>query len=274
MLTTVLLLATLQNPPQAACCDFASFAKDPLFATMHPLKEPTGWQPTDGVMVSYSATDGSKASGFWVKPSGEDKACIIMVHEWWGLNDHIKETAEKLSAETGYGVLAIDLYRGKVATDGGEANQYMNGVKEDQAQAVVAGAVKAVKHGELYEASAVGTVGYCFGGGWSHKTAIAGGEDVDACVVYYGMPDTRASSLKRLQAPVLMIWPTKDAWINASVVASFKSAMKAAGKQLTVESYDADHAFANPSSARYNEEAASDAWRKTIAFYKEHLGGG
>ena len=87
------------------------------------------------------------------------------------------------------------------------------------------------------------------------------------------MPDTRASSLKRLRAPVLMIWPTKDAWINAGVVESFKSAMKAAGKQLTVESYDADHAFANPSSARYNEEAASDAWRKTIAFYKEHLDG-
>jgi len=168
-------------------------------------------------------------------------------------------------------VLAIDMYKGRIATDAQKAGEYMGSVSETYGQSVVAGAVKALKDGSVYKASSIGTVGFCFGGGWSQRAAVAGGSDVDACVIYYGMPDISARALERLQAPVLMIWPTRDQWINKKVVDDFKAAMKKAGKPLRVESYDADHAFANPSNAGHNKKMADDAWAKTLAFYREHL---
>jgi carboxymethylenebutenolidase len=267
----VLSAALYQQKAAADCCDFNEFAKDPLFASMHPLKVLEGWEATKGKMTEFTTATGGKAKAFWVAPEGKDKPVVIMVHEWWGLNDNIKSTAEKLNTETGYGVLAIDMYKGQVASTPADARAYMGAVQEAHGVSVAAGAVKAVKQGELYKASSIGTVGYCFGGGWSHKTAIAGGKDVDACVIYYGIPDTSPAAMSKLKAPVLMIWPTKDGWVNKEVVDGFKAAMKKAGHSLKVEAYDADHAFANPSNARYNEKAASDAWNKTLAFYRANF---
>ncbi|MCH8979800.1 MAG: dienelactone hydrolase family protein [Armatimonadetes bacterium] len=272
MIATLALLSVLQPSQDPACpCAFNLFAADPAFATMHPLKAPTGWTPLLGEMISFKDDDGRATKAFWVKPGEEGKPCIVMVHEWWGLNDHIKETAEGLAEETGYGVLAIDMYKGRLATTAEKAGEYMGSVSESYGKSVVAGAVEALKDGSVYKASSIGTVGFCFGGGWSQKAAVAGGADVDACVIYYGAPDISDDALARLQAPVLMIWPTRDRWINKQLVDDFSAAMKKAGKSLRVEPYDADHAFANPSNARHNKKMADDAWAKTLAFYKEHL---
>lgn len=269
MLATLALMSLMQDPA-CACCVFNEFSLDPAFNSMHPLKAPTGWIADDGEMTTFKDSAGRTTKAFWVEPKGT-KACIVMVHEYWGLNDHIKETAEKLHDETGYGVLAIDMYKGKIAATGQEAGALMRGVDEAYGKSVVAGAVKALKDGSVYKASSIGTVGYCFGGGWSHRTAIAGGADVDACVIFYGAPETSQSELKKLNAPVLMMWPTRDNWINKELVDGFKTAMKTAGKSLQVEAYDADHAFANPSNARHDPEATKDAWAKMLAFYKKHL---
>jgi carboxymethylenebutenolidase len=255
---------------EEGCC-FVEFAKDPEFLAMHPLKVLENWTPTKGKMIEFETTSGAKAKAFWAAPAKDSKSVVIMVHDFWGMTDNLKQTAEKLNEASGYGVLAVDMYKGQVAKDTTEARKHMQGVTRTYGESVVAGAVKALKTGPLFKADKIGTIGYCFGGGWSHTTAILGGQDVDACVIYYGQPDIKDESLTKLKAPVLMIWPTKDRWINKQMVDGFKAAMKKHKKSLQVEAYDADHAFANPTNARYNQKAGDDAWAKTLAFYKKHL---
>jgi carboxymethylenebutenolidase len=115
----------------------------------------------------------------------------------------------------------------------------------------------------------VGTVGWCFGGGWSLNASIA--EPVDATVVYYGKVDKTAGQLAHLEGPVLGHFATRDQWINREMVDGFEKAMNAAGKPYTVYWYDADHAFANPSGGRYDAEDAKLAWERTLAFYRQNL---
>ncbi len=272
MVSSLALMLAMQSEGQMCpCCSFNEFAKEPEFMAMHPLKEPTGWTNALGEMTDYKTASGKETSGFWVPPTKGSTASIVMIHEFWGLNDHIKETAEWLNKETGYGVLAVDMYEGKVAKESAMARKYMSEVKQAHGDDVVAGAVQALRDGSLAKSKFIGTVGFCFGGGWSHRTAIAGGDDVDACAIYYGMPSMDQAELKAMTAPVLMVWPNKDQWINKSVVDNFKTAMSKAGRSLQVLEYDANHAFANPSNARYNKTAADDAWAKTIAFFKKNF---
>jgi carboxymethylenebutenolidase len=118
----------------------------------------------------------------------------------------------------------------------------------------------------------VATVGWCFGGGWSLKAAIQAGERADACVIYYGMPVKSAAELSPLEAPVLGIFGSEDEWINPGVVKEFDKLCKATGKEFTYEIFEADHAFANPSSERYKEEAATEANAMALVFLKDNLG--
>ncbi|RYG22306.1 dienelactone hydrolase family protein, partial [bacterium] len=217
--------------------------------------------------VTFPAKDGTSARGFYVPGK---KAAIVMCHEYWGLNDYIRREAERLNAATGYGVLAVDLYDGKVAKDPQTAAQYMKEADPKRDLAIVQGAVGALRVGALgTKYPKLGTIGWCFGGGWSLNTAAAGGSTVKAAVAYYGMPPEDVTPIK---APVLFVWATKDGWINEKVVSEFKAKMKAQKKPLTVLSYDADHAFANPSNPRYDATDAKNAWTKSVAFLKKGLG--
>ncbi|MBS1713418.1 MAG: dienelactone hydrolase family protein [Armatimonadetes bacterium] len=271
------LLAAVACQPQSAVPvpqdkGMAQFAKDKEFHSAHTLREPTVAKLA-GKEVTLNVGE-DKVKCYWDAPKEGHGQVVLMVHEWWGLNDNIRETADALNAETGYGVLAVDLYEGKVAKNADEAGKYMAAVKATQASATVNAALRAIKAGidGTKPATKIGTVGYCFGGGWSHKAAIMGGKDVQACVVYYGMPSVSPGELERMSAPVLFVFAKKDKWINADVLDGFRSAMHSAAKPLEVEEYDADHAFANPSSKSYQSEAARDAWKKTLAFYKKNLG--
>jgi carboxymethylenebutenolidase len=247
----------------------SEFAADKDFHAAHTLR-PTQEVALKGETVEITVPGGESAQAYWTGAK-EPKAAIVMIHEWWGLNQHIKETADKLAVATGVPVLAIDLYEGQVATTREDAAKFMQGVSEARAQSVVKASLAALTQGGLAKATKIGTTGYCFGGGWSHRTAILGGKDVAACVIYYGMPVTDEAQLAKLEAPVMMVWPNKDRWINAEAVERFKAAMEKAGKPLEVLEYDADHAFANPSSASYASEAAEDAWAKTVKFFNEKL---
>lgn len=216
---------------------------------------------------------GAQVKDYFVPASSPNKPAIIMVHEWWGLNDYIKREAERLHERTGYAVLAVDLYHGKVATNPQDAGKYMQAVNEGDAAAGVNAAVAALKKGiEGYKAKKIGSVGWCFGGGWSFQTALRNPKSVQACVIYYGMPETDPAKLTPLKAPVLMFWGKRDNWINQDVVIKFQTAAKEAHKNVEAHGYDADHAFANPSNPKYDRAAATDAMNRTLGFFKKHLG--
>ena len=245
----------------------ADFADDPAFAAAHAAPMPLKWAPVAGKNVTFPAKDGTAAKGFYVPGK---KAAIVMCHEYWGLNDYIRREAERLHAATGYAILAVDLYDGKVATDPQTAGQYMKEASPARDTAIVSGAVAALSTGALGTKYAkLGTLGWCFGGGWSLNTAAVGGQKVKAAVAYYGMPPQDVTPIK---APVLFVWATQDGWINEKVVSEFKTKMASQKKPLTVLPYNAVHAFANPSNPKYDPTDAKDAWTKTLAFYKKNLG--
>jgi carboxymethylenebutenolidase len=245
---------------QKSCCSvsstekFSLLASNDKFVSSHLAPLPFVFSPAKGTMVSYKTDDGKTAGAFEVKADKPTSSWIIMVHEWWGLNDYIKKEAEKLQGEVGNAnVLAIDLYDGKVGTTPDEAKGLMSGLKDERSVSIIKGAID-----YCGKNARISSMGWCMGGGWSLQASLLAGDKAIACVMYYGMPETNLDKLKRLHAPVLGLFAGKDEWINAKVVSTFQSDMKTAGKKLTVKTYDA-------------KVAAADAHKEALAFLKEHL---
>jgi carboxymethylenebutenolidase len=254
-----------------SCCgDMAAFTADASFLAAHLSPEPLAFHPKVGKSVHWTASDGKQANGFYVPGKKGNHGAILVVHEFWGLNDYIRRLSEDLRNNDGYSVLAVDLYDGKVSTDAKQAAEYMRANDPKRSSAIIEGALKYVK--ATSKATKIGTLGFCFGGGWSFKTAVIGGPQVQACVMYYGMPDTSPEALSKLHAPVLMIHAKQDQWITQEVVDNFFTAMNQAHKKLSVLHYDAVHAFANPSNPKYVKAYADDAMKHTEAFYKSNFG--
>ncbi len=223
--------------------------------------------------VETSLPGGKKVKAALALPAAPAKAgskagAMMLVHEWWGLNDQIKAVAADF-AKQGYLALAIDLYDGKVAKTPGEARKYMQTVKPDEATRTTK-AWAAWLAGHETASGKAGVVGWCFGGGWSLASAIA--SPLDATVVYYGNVARKAAELASLKGPVLGHFATRDNWINKTMVEGFEAETKKAGKAFTNHWYEADHAFANPSSGRYDKADAMLAWQRTTAFLKANLG--
>jgi len=217
--------------------------------------------------VSLNLANGDTVAGALASPQGEPRALVMLIHEWWGLNDQIKTVAAAF-ADEGYAALAVDLYGGEVATTREQARALMNRVEQQEAtQTLVAWAdwLKAEHPGKK-----LGTVGWCFGGGWSLSMSLA--TPVDATVVYYGNVAREAPGLSALKGPVLGHFATQDQWINQAMVDGFEAAMNEAAKPYTSHWYDAMHGFANPTTARYDQQDAALAWERTLAFFARHLG--
>jgi len=155
-----------------------------------------------------------------------------------------------------------------VAMNRQEASSYMQGVKTERAQAIINGAVAHVGAN-----AKIATVGWCFGGGWSLQSAILGGKQTVGCVMYYGMPEKNTDNLKKLNSSVLGIFASKDGWIGPDVVATFQKNMLKAGKELTVHSFSAQHAFANPSNPQFDKAATQVAMQLTINYLKKCFNG-
>lgn len=245
----------------------AEMADDPAFVAIHDNPESIDFTAT-GEMVSFSTPDGQTGSAYALMADEPTDDYLFVFHEWYGLNDYVKREAERLFASLdATNVMAIDLYDGQVATNREEAQQYMQGMQEERGKAIIRGA--------LSKAGAdanIGTIGWCFGGGWSLKAAILAGEQAAAAVMYYGMPVTEAAALEPLAAPVLFIYGKQDEWINENVAASFSDLAREAGKTVTVQAYDGQHAFANPTQqSSYNKEAAREANTLALRFLREHL---
>ncbi|MBF0249246.1 MAG: dienelactone hydrolase family protein [Alphaproteobacteria bacterium] len=218
--------------------------------------------------VRVPTASGGEAIGVIATPAKTPAPAVLLIHEWWGLNDQIKAVAAEF-ANQGYIALAVDMYGGQVATDRDGAMALMKGVDGAKGTEQL---VTLIEHLRTHPQGTgkVGTVGWCFGGGWSLDASIA--VPVDATVIYYGRCAKTPEQLATLDSPVLGHFGTLDTNINAEMVGTFEKSMAAAGKtDLTVHWYEANHAFANPTGSRYDEEDAKLAWDRTLAFYAKHL---
>ncbi|HEY4195702.1 MAG TPA: dienelactone hydrolase family protein [Mucilaginibacter sp.] len=253
--------------PPSATQKFAMLVDDKKFVMSHANPRKYHYQSTLGKAITYKTADGKEANAFEMKAKSPTKNWLFVIHEWWGLNDFVKQESEKIYNDLGdVNILDLDLYDGKVATTREDAGKYMGAVKDDRAQAIIKGAIAYVGAD-----AHIATIGWCFGGGWSLQASLLAGKQNVACVMYYGMPEQDVNKLKTLHADVLGNFANKDGWINPKVVAKFEEDMKAAGKKLEVHQYDADHGFANPSNPIYNSDATKDAYAHTIAFLKPRL---
>ncbi len=243
-----------------------SLYTDASFIAAHAAPVPFNFVPSTGTMITFK-TSSANASVYYVKAPHPAKKVLLVFHEWWGLNDYIKQEAEALQKELeNVDVMAVDLFDGQVATTLAEASKISSSAKPERMLAIIQGAIDQVAAGKT-----IGTLGWCFGGGYSLQAAFLAGVRCEACVMYYGLPDTTAANLAKLKASVLGLFANKDKWITPAKVQAFAGAAARMGKSVEVKEYDADHAFANPSNPVYNAAAKEDADQQALRFLKAHL---
>ena len=241
-------------------------ASTPAFASLHIT--PKMVDPSDlvGTMISFDAADGNKANAYFIPAKKKSNKWLIVSQEWWGLNNQIKMEADQYYKDLGdMNVIAVDMYDGKVAATPDSAIKLMRGADMNRMTAIVQGAIKhAGAKASIY------SVGWCFGGMWSLQTAILAGPQAKGSVMYYGRPETNMEKLKSIQCDIIGFFGNKDQSPSPAMVNAFEQNMKDAGKNLSVNRYDAGHGFANPSNPSFNAAAKEDAYAKSIAFLKAH----
>lgn len=224
--------------------------------------------------LPYAEVDDDLVYGHFVFPSDmvEPLPALIVIHEWWGLNDGVRAMADRLAGE-GYIVLAVDLFGGKTAQYPSDARQLMLDVVEDPAPANenLRQAYQFLE--QTAGAPRIGVLGWCFGGGWALNAAMLMPEQLDAAVIYYGQVTGDQEKLAPLQMPILGLFAENDRGIPVEGVREFEEALETLDKNHEIVVYpDVGHAFANPSGNNYAPEAARDAWEKALGFLDTHLG--
>jgi len=222
--------------------------------------------------MAYAEVGDELVYGYFAAPSDvfEPLPAIIVIHEWWGLNDNVRAMADRLAGE-GYMVLAIDLYSGKTAESVAGARQLMLQVVEDPdpARDNIRAAYEFLT---TAGAPRIGSLGWCFGGGWSLNTAQLFPDDLDATVIYYGQVTDDEEKLRPINTPILGLFAEDDSGIKVESVEAFGAALERLRKDHEIHVYPGvGHAFANPTGRNYDADAATDAWAKTLEFLGRHL---
>ena len=223
--------------------------------------------------LAYAEIGNELSHGHFVIPADmvEPFPALIVIHEWWGLNDSVRAMADSL-AGLGYIVLAVDLFGGKTAATPAEARGLMQEVIEDPVRASenIRQAYQFVS--DTAGAPRVASLGWGFGGGWSLNTALLFPNELDAAVIYYGQVTDSEARLGPLKAPILGIFAIADESIPVASVQRFEKALANLDKNYDIEIYPSvGHAFAIPTGNNYNAEAADKAWQQTAAFLRRHL---
>jgi carboxymethylenebutenolidase len=225
--------------------------------------------------VSFVRPDGRSVDGYLAEPAGAAGAPgIVVIQEWWGLNDQIRGVADKLAA-AGYRALVPDLYRGKVALEANEADHLMKGLNfGDAAGQDVRGAVQYLKGSGSVK---VGVTGFCMGGALT-LLAACNVPEADAAVIWYGYPPLEFVDASRIKVPLMGHWATDDAAFAIGGVDTLEGKLRAAGVAYEFFRYDCKHAFANETAdsknlpiLKYDAKAAELAWRRTMEFLARHL---
>lgn len=270
--TAVLGSAIAANTLLAACTAAPNENPPPVVDDEQPPAEAEGSDSTDGQMVSgivrYPGPDEAELMGYWAyQEGGEPRPAIIVIQEWWGLNDHIKDIARRFAAE-GYVALAPDLYHGVVTTEPDEARKQAMALSSQAAVREIQAAIDHLKD-QAFVNGRFGIVGFCMGGGLVLQTA-ANSPDIHAAVPFYGAPLAPAVA-SNVSAPVLSFLGSRDG-IAASSYEAMHAALTEAGVTNKFQLYDgAQHAFFNDTRPSYDEAAATDAWQQTLDWFETHL---
>jgi carboxymethylenebutenolidase len=240
-----------------AVSPLASFAKSGAVVGPKDVSFPSGSETVHGVMY---------------RPEGVGPfPAIIVIHEWWGLNDWVKQQA-KMFAEHGYVTLAVDLYRGQVATDPEMAHELMRALPQDRGVAYLNSALAYLKTQTFVKPDRIGAVGWCMGGSFAMQFAIAA-PSLRAVAINYGAPETDPAQLKKIRAAILGNFGAQDHGITPQDVATFAVDMKKIGHPVDVKEYDdAGHAFQNPNNKDgYRAADTADADQRMFTFFSREL---
>jgi carboxymethylenebutenolidase len=258
-------------PPNSVAATAAEHQHDAPVPT--PIAEAEPKVPVLEQELAYGEGQRSNLVGFLAMPqdAAEPLPGIIVIHEWWGLNENIKAMTRRLAGE-GYVVLAVDLYGGATA-ETPEAAQALMAALVGEPEAARRNLTQAYDYLEKYAlAPRVASIGWCLGGGWSLQTALLYPDALDAMVMYYGQVLTDRERLAALNVPILGFFGAEDDSIPVRDVREFRATLMDLGKIAEVLIMPgADHAFANPSGGNYNERAANEAWDTTLKFLERHL---
>ncbi len=248
--------------------EFADHKYDTPVSTEGAMRAPAA--KVESTEVMYGQSGDQIHRGYLSRPvATEAKSALIVIHEWWGLNEDIHAMTEQLAA-LGYTALAVDLYDGKSATQVRAAYELSTNLSSNEERGL-ANLKAAYDYLEAeMGATKIGVIGWCLGGKWSLKTALMLPEDIDATVIYYGSLTDDKDKLATLDMPIIGFVGTKDRLHKEFIV--FDENMKELGKDSSVYIYEgAKHAFANASGTVYEPVAAEDSWEKTVSFLKTHL---
>lgn len=218
-------------------------------------------------LVNFKRPDGKTVTGYYAEPRGRSEAPgVVVVQEWWGLNDQIRGVADRYAA-AGYRALVPDLYRGKLTLDAQEAQHMMSGLNfGDAAAQDIRGAVQHLKT----TGKKAGITGYCMGGALTMLSAVHVPE-ADAVVPWYGFPPLEYIDASKINMPILGHFALDDAFFAPSTLDELEKKLKAAGVSVEFHRYNAKHAFANETGPAYNPEAAELGWKRTLGFFTEKL---
>lgn len=213
-------------------------------------------------------SNGSTSGGYRANPPTDTGKGIIVIQEWWGLNDHIKDVTDRFAAE-GFVALAPDMYHGTVTDEPDEAGKLLMALDMDRANKDLAGAIAYLKE---ETGGPVGTVGFCMGGALSLFAACENDGAVGACVDFYGGHPKVTYNWAGLTAPVLGLFAENDDFVNPNIP-TYEAALKEHGKDFEFHTYPGTHHafFNNDHEDTFDAKAAADAWEKTLAFFRQHL---
>ncbi len=219
-----------------------------------------------GQVIQFSTPDSKGGQGYAMLTREPSSKYLLLFHEWWGLNDQVKKEAERMFDSLGQkvNVLAPDMYSGKLASDEKEAGRLKAGLTKYRGEAIVNGVF-----GYAGPKAEYAVMGWGFGGNWALQAGILGNHQVVGVVMYYGVADQSAEEIAPLEADVLGIFGKKDEWVTPELAAQMESLVNHTGKTATTFQFNAGHAFANPSSPKYNRKAADEANALTLAFLRK-----
>ncbi|MES2702256.1 MAG: dienelactone hydrolase family protein [Bacteroidota bacterium] len=274
-LFTLLLCSVLCTQLSAiaqSCCTkptgMQALAMSKSFKASHAAPLPLHYTPQSGKMITFPVTGGAAGNAFYIPADEATDKVLVIFHEWWGLNDYIKREAETWHKLLGgkVSIYAADLYDGKVATNAETAGKLMGGLQQKRGEAIVKGALASVGKDKR-----IATLGWCMGGSWSFTASVLAGSQAAGCVMYYGFPEKDMARIKPLKCDVVYIYGAKDEHIKITDVHEFEKKVQQAGRSITMYSYDAVHAFANPSNPNYDARSAGEAQNAALSFLHEKL---